>query len=236
MLAQIKTMLELQRINDSILRADEEIKKCNQTIIYWQNEAKKSEVFLKECEANLLNARKFEKSGEIELGGYDDLSKKLEERKMQVSSDKEFSALLNEIDSVSAKKAHLEEELLKNLELLEELTEKYHTEELKHKEVVTNAKADIKTFKERIDRFNEQLTEYKNNFEKNTLDLDDAIRERFKKMLVQKNGKALVELKNGVCSGCNCKITYELQKNVESGDRLITCSNCGRYLYFNAIK
>ena len=42
---------------------------------------------------------------------------------------------------------------------------------------------------------------------------------------------ALARIDNGVCSGCHMSISIILLKEIQRGDKLYTCENCGRILY-----
>src|SRR6476646_3217235 len=46
--------------------------------------------------------------------------------------------------------------------------------------------------------------------------------------------QGLVEVRNQVCSGCHMRVSVGTQYALVAGDKVITCDNCGRYLYLQA--
>lgn len=59
--------------------------------------------------------------------------------------------------------------------------------------------------------------------------LDDELLQRYER-LNQKHGRAIVPVINGVCYGCFMRLPTAVA--TESGKKVLTCENCGRFLYW----
>jgi len=64
-----------------------------------------------------------------------------------------------------------------------------------------------------------------------TLSIDEEILDRYERLLKNKNGLAVVPIEHGVCMGCHMQMTMQTILSVKAEKEIITCSQCGRYLY-----
>jgi predicted nucleic acid-binding Zn-ribbon protein len=47
-----------------------------------------------------------------------------------------------------------------------------------------------------------------------------------------KGGRVIVGVQHGVCGGCHMKLPPQLVISTQNAQELVTCSNCGRILYY----
>jgi len=60
--------------------------------------------------------------------------------------------------------------------------------------------------------------------------LPPDLRARFAKVIETK-GNAIVPLENGICMGCHFQVPVYIKDEVAKS-KAVTCTNCGRFLYF----
>jgi predicted nucleic acid-binding Zn-ribbon protein len=72
--------------------------------------------------------------------------------------------------------------------------------------------------------------------ETNRQDLAGAVNEeargRYERLLRSKGEHVVVGVQHGVCGGCHMKVPPQLLVACQANKELVTCSNCGRILYY----
>ena len=188
-------------------------------------------------ESILLSVNKIEdlvndkSSIDLNINEYKDLIEKYNKQIFQVKSNKEYDALLKEID-------HIEE---KNKELLESINN--INDEIKENEESKN------DFEEKISKMEESLNSNREELnvvsvetktEENTLlkeknkILKDIKDEAFLKQYGDNNSGSILEsISRGSCDNCYSSLPDQLLLDIKKGNKLFLCPDCGIYLYFD---
>lgn len=62
--------------------------------------------------------------------------------------------------------------------------------------------------------------------------VEDGPRRRYERLMTSKGENVVVGVNHGVCGGCHMKLPPQLVISCQSRKDLVTCSNCGRILYY----
>src|ERR1043166_3252727 len=62
--------------------------------------------------------------------------------------------------------------------------------------------------------------------------VDEAARGRYERLVKNKGENIVVGVQHGVCGGCHMKVPPQLLVTCQAEKELVTCSNCGRILYY----
>lgn len=151
---------------------------------------------------------------------------------MEVKTNKEYSAILSEIQDVEKKISNIEDEILMIMELVEEKTEenKGNLERLKLEE--KRFQIERKEKEEEIERLQQLLDiEYKKRKEIEELIDKKVLREYFKIKEIR-NGVAVINVNDYVCQGCHMSMPPQTFNDIKNNNRIIHCSHCSRILYW----
>jgi predicted nucleic acid-binding Zn-ribbon protein len=77
-----------------------------------------------------------------------------------------------------------------------------------------------------------ELQELESNRGELAAALDEASRGRYERLLRSKGENVVVGIQHGVCGGCHMRIPPQLLVLCRGAKELVTCSNCGRILYY----
>jgi len=77
-----------------------------------------------------------------------------------------------------------------------------------------------------------ELIELEANREELAGAVDDIARSRYERLVKNKGENVVVGVQHGVCGGCHMKLQPQLLVSCQAQQELITCSNCGRILYY----
>ena len=195
-----------------------------------QREISDSEKKLQEVTESLGTDRLEKKDAELQLQEKQDKLKKLQERMMAIKTNKEYDALVSEIDQVKGDISDLE---TRTLDLMAEI-EKYE-KELDDLKTQTASIKDInsgqlKSLQEQINSVGSKIS----SKEKERLDLVSQVDKRvistYDRIRKGKGGAAVVAVKKRACGACYKSLPPQKIQEIKLGGRIITCDSCGRML------
>ncbi|MCU0821810.1 MAG: C4-type zinc ribbon domain-containing protein [Spirochaetes bacterium] len=228
----IETMIELQRYWDGVLRALGEIEKAESSIKRYNKELEDTKRIFAGLEFDIKNIKMEIKQKEIDLAEKDDKGKKLENRRFSVKTEKELAAIDRELETINSERGSLEEKLIELFDRLEKKQSDRAAAENGLSEVSKRAGEQIKNLEERINNFRNSHAENKTGFDGLIGSLPPAVSSKFLRHTQSGNGKGIVSLQGQeICSGCNFKIPSHLAQEASKNEKLVNCTNCGRFIY-----
>jgi predicted nucleic acid-binding Zn-ribbon protein len=158
--------------------------------------------------------------------------KKMDGQLGQVKTNKEYSALQQEIGALKADNSLLEEEILK---LFDEV-EAADIEVKKERERLKTVEKDFPAKESEIIRLESEaksnLEKFKQERQTILSQTDPEIRGRYDLIVQKKQGIALAKISGEICAACQLQLRPQLINDVRLGQSLILCENCSRILYF----
>jgi uncharacterized protein len=228
---QIKRLVDLQAIDAQIYRLKKEKGEQPQLIAELEKRFEEKKVNLKALEDKLKALMVKRKERELALAAKEEDIKKAQTQMYQLKTNKEYQAKLKEIEGFGADKSVLEEEILKvfeELDSLKALTEKENSL-LKEEEVVFLAEK--KRIEERIKEVVSELATLENKRKQIVPEADKKILASYERILKNREGLALVAVKDYACQGCFINVPPQVINEIKMHDRLVICESCARILY-----
>ncbi len=227
---QIAALGALQQLDLEIKVIEEKLRKYPQEISRYEEDLENAKTFIADARKELEQIRTSKKEMEHQLEENQSSLKRAEKRLFEIKTYREYEALQKEISETKMTNASLEDDILRFMEVIDNL-EKQITDkeselaerEVDNKKSITDYKAKIKDLE--ITQKNKQQEKEKiiSVIDPDVLPLYEKIKTR--------NGIAIAPARNEVCTGCNMKIPPQLFNEVLTLSRMIQCPNCGRILY-----
>ncbi len=149
---------------------------------------------------------------------------------MGVSTNKEYTAVLKEIELKEEEIGKKEERILELMDSLEETGEKHEDmlRELASKRGVVEAEK--KKFEERVAFLEEDSK--KLGAEKPTFlsELDPLVQRRYQRLIEKYGDVAATRVLGETCGGCGTQLPPQIAVEAKKNNQLISCQNCGRIL------
>ncbi len=184
-----------------------------------------------EAQKSLITEQKTTKSRlELEISNNEETIKKSEEKLFEIKTHKEYEALQKEIAETKRITAGLEDELLQSMEQIEKLETEIAELEESLQEKESNYTEEISDYKQKIDDLRAVYEPKKEEHEKIVTQVKPDILPIYEKVS-KRNGIALAEAKDEVCTGCNMNIPPQLFNEVLTLTRIIQCPNCKKILF-----
>jgi uncharacterized protein len=229
---ELKTIYEAQQIDTQIAENERKmysvpkaIEGLDSEIDELKNKIEKEKVITQELEKEKI---KKEKDLEVEK----EKIKKFELKLHDIKTNKEYQALLKEIESVKEVNERTEEEVLVLMDKIEELKKDYLTSEEYLKRRKVEVEKEKNSLKAELDVIEKSNNEFKEARKKLLNDVSDNLRATYNTLIEKRSGTAVVNLKNGVCLGCFMNIPPQLFIEATKNRQLILCPSCNRIFYF----
>ena len=228
---QLQQLIILQSLDDEIAEDRKLLADIPLQIGARCAELKEKEKILSNAKEELDALQKKRKDIELEVQGENDHMAKAKTKLPAVKTNREYTAILSEVEAIKEKVSGLEDKELEIMEILEEkqkevpgIEKKCNEEDARFQEY--KAKKDAE-----LDRMKQELGVLVAKRENVSGQLDRVIMQRYEKVASSREGRAVVLLKGNICQGCFQHILPQMVIDVKIGESIQRCSNCIRFLY-----
>ena len=229
--SQISNLSKLQTIDSEIyaLRAEKESKPLEIKAIESSFEEKKQH--LAALEKKLLDLQKQRKDKELELASKEESTKKLQTQLYSLKTNKEYQAMLQEIDGVKADASVIEDKILELFEQVDSVKSETEQEKQRLKEGEKLFLDQKKKIEERIKEIDDRLAQLEAQRKQLMPDIEPKILAQYERILLNRDGLAIVSVKDNSCQGCNMLVPPQVINLIKMYERIVTCEVCNRILY-----
>ena len=157
---------------------------------------------------------------------------KTKERLLEVKNNKEYQAMLKEIETAESSRGNIETEIISILEELDKLSVLVKKDEEildQHKKEYEAEKKIIETDLNTIDADAANWAQKRADLKK---DISAEIMARYEKVKNRNNGVGVISVWKQVCNGCHMSIPPHLYNELQKTTELLSCPNCNRIMYF----
>ena len=174
-----------------------------------------------------------QKDKEVELQTREASVKKLQGQLFQVKTNKEYTVMQHEIDTLKADNSLLEEAILKNFDGIDQATKDRQREQQRAAQEQERARAEQARIEREVASIQEQIAQLERTRKTLLPDVPPAALTVYERILKIREGLAMVPLINESCGGCHRRLPPQVINQVYLKADLVTCENCNRILYFD---
>lgn len=155
---------------------------------------------------------------------------------MSIKTNKEYYAMLKEIEQTKRANAQREEELLAVLARYEEIEKRLAEARAEVEEVGGRYRERMVDIDARMSAFDKDIAVLMARKAEVARRLDNGLVRRFEMIFERRDGVAIVPARSqggaASCSGCHMNVSPQLFNQLQREDRIYTCPNCNRILYY----
>jgi len=229
---QLERLIKLQQIDLKLRAVNHVIGEFPSRMAAAELPLRESQVLLSSSKQKMESFEKKKRDKERELEDIDDKIRKLKARTVEIKTNKEYQALLKEIESFEKQRSDREDEILVVMEESDTASGQIRAEEAK-----------FKTEKDRVEALKKKLENEKSEVEKELLTIkeereriaqtvDREIYQLYMSLMEACSGLAVTEAREEICQGCNMNIPPQLFVEIKKNEEIISCPQCRRILYF----
>jgi len=196
---------------------------------------------LKQAEANAetakTDAHRVEtdrKKLEIDAESKRTLVRKYKNQLLEIKNNDQFHALQHEITMAESEIRKTEDHELELMEQYEQAQINAREGRARLDEVTRRIEEQRRYLAEKSASIEKQIKGLEEERSKLAVVIDETILERYGRIARSKHGQAVVRISHGMCAGCHLKLTVQEIHDAHHDAELITCTNCGRILYWMA--
>ena len=232
------SLVKLQSVENRLRAVKTRLSRCRRGVIFQENqlrvlqnelEAKLEEIRLTRIQADRL---------ELELKSRDEHIAKFRAALNVAKSNKEYSAILTELNTSKADNSKLESQvldLMKNIETDESACLETQQQIDQQVEKLNQVRKETEV---KAGEYEKQIDEIQSEWDASSATIPQDVLEMFKRVADTYDGEALAtaeeqgRLKNQsfICGGCFMGLTAETVNQLMTKDDIIRCSNCSRIL------
>ena len=232
---QLQQLIVLQSLDDEIAEHKKLLADIPLQIDTGCTELEEKKKILSNAKEELDALQKERKDLELAVQGENDHMAKAKTKLPAVKTNREYTAILSEVEAIKVKVSGLEDKELEIMEILEEkqkevpgIEKKYNEEDARFQEY--KAKKDAE-----LDRMKQELGVLVAKRENVSGQLDRVIMQRYEKVAGSRDGRAVVMLQGSICQGCFQQILPQMVIDVKVGESIQQCSNCLCFLYLEEV-
>jgi hypothetical protein len=151
---------------------------------------------------------------------------------MDVKTNKEYTAMLHEIETVEREIGATEDQILAEMERGDELKQRVTQEQGRCQEAETRHREEVAALEERVARVEREAGRVEAERDEVAAALPAELRERFERVAAFR-GQGVAEAADGMCTGCRVKLRLQFYVEVKRNDVVRQCEACSRILYFS---
>lgn len=168
---------------------------------------------------------------ETEIGSAEEKLAKYRTQQLQVRKNDEFQALGHEIDTTKTAIETLEEQELGLLYKIDDARKRFAAAEAQLKANISGHEARLQILAEREASLRAELATAQAAVAAARPALDEASLRLYDRVAARQM-PACVPVHGGKCGGCHLRISSENEALSRKGDKLATCDQCGRIVYW----
>ncbi len=230
---QLRTLIDLQALDTRLAFLSGEVAKLPDQLAAIEAGVTESAKAVEALKARLDATRKEIRLKEKDLEYSAAKRAKSEARLYEVKTNKEYSAVLVEIEEIKQEKARIEEEILALMERQERLVVEIREAEAELRHRDARAKAEVTELRRRLADTEAELELVRSDRAALARELPPDVLTSYEKLLRHRGHVAVARvLPGGICEACRVSFTPQTLQELKQQSALITCESCGRYLYW----
>ncbi len=230
MLSDLEMLLRLQVIDYDLGELERSKEYLPDMMENLKREIKESEERFHKTDKELTEAKVLQNSLELEIKTKQDELEKLKSQMMSIKTNKEYDALISQIDSVKETISDKENKVIELLEKIEELSGNIDDYKKKADDIQNQNDKQLAILQEKMDSVGSKISnivEQRNTIIVNVPKRTMSVYERVRK---NRGGDVVVSVKKRACGACFKALPPHRIQEIKRADQIITCDNCGRLL------
>ena len=231
--SQLQTLIELQGFDAKIAGLESEAARLPRQIEAIQTALAEARKAVEMVKGKLDATRKDLRTREKDLEVANVKRQKLEAKLYEVKTNKEYSAVLLEIEEAKQEKAKTEEDILTLMEMQERLGVEIKDAEQRFKTREEQAKQDEAVVRRKLGAVEQELSGQRAERQTRAKELPVGLLASYDRISKARGGVAVAAVSAAaVCGGCRVSIRPQAMQELRTSAGLMICESCGRYLYW----
>jgi len=228
---QLKKLINLQQIDSEIFDLKIELEAFPAKIEEMDRILETKKTGMENADAKLKAIQVQKSERETDMQAAEEKIQKYDSELAQIKTNKEYKAMLEQIDGVKADVSLLEEKILELFDQIEEAQAELKKEKDIFEEESKKNEGEKQKINEERKKVESRLAELNGNRAGITKDIDESILKRYDKILENRGRSALSKVNGEFCEECNMRLRPQVINEAHLKNDIVVCENCSRILY-----
>lgn len=234
MRGQLTLLTALQKVDDqlrSLRREQQALPRQLEAPKRAHNEAREE---LESVQVEIDRNERQQHDLEMELQSTQDALDKVQRKLREVKTNREYSAVLTEIDAGKQQMTCMEDQLLQLMEQAEQKRQAKGVQEQRLRTARDVLQEQGHAVEQASELLNQKILVEREKRRQTAVGLNADLLEVYEKLTAQNDGSVVVHLNDGVCGGCHLKVQPQLISEIRLQKSLHTCPYCRLILLWPA--
>jgi predicted nucleic acid-binding Zn-ribbon protein len=151
---------------------------------------------------------------------------------MEVKTNKEYTAMLHEIESVKEERGGIETSILQSMDSAEDVEAAIRGKEASVAEEQRRVSASLVLLKEEEQEAVARKASLETDRARVEAELPPDLVSEFHRVSRARGGVAVARVVGGLCQGCSVRIQPRIVQQIRRNEGILRCDSCKRFLYF----
>jgi len=230
--SKLGTLIRFQELNLKIVKLEKRTQRIPEEIEAYRQTLEESRQALLEEKRLIEEHQARQRELEMEVVTLRDTLSKHKTQLMEVKTNKEYQAMLHEIEGGERGIEAEEDQILEGMMVIEErekVVQEAQTEYEKEEKEILSKQSQLESFAAQAENEIVDLQKKRGQLEG---EMPEELTQQYQRIASVRNGVALAEAKDQSCQGCHVKLRPQLFTEIRTNREIITCENCSRFLYY----
>jgi len=230
---QLKLLWELQKIDLELRGIKEEKDRYPKEIKKLDEKQKIEKERIQKEREKIESLEKTRRQKEGHLNTEQEKIKRAEGRMSEVKTNKEYQALLSEIDTIKEANSRIEEEILQVMDEIDELKKDLSKREKEMGSTLEKIEGEREKLQEKTAQGEKAWSERVERRELLSKQIESKLVKLYNTLKEKRQGVGVVSVKNETCQGCFLNVPPQMFIEVQKNNALVRCPHCNRILYWD---
>jgi predicted nucleic acid-binding Zn-ribbon protein len=233
MLSDIELLLKLQVIDYDLGELERSKEYIPDMMENLRSENKEAQELFQKTEKELSESQLSQRSLELEISVKQAELKKLQAQMMSIKTNKEYDALISQIDNVKEAISERETQVLELIEKIEKLSSSIDDYRRKATEVGEQNEKQLAILQEKMDSVGTKISIKEDERLRIGMQVPKRTMSVYERVRKNRGGDVVVAVKKRACGACYKALPPHRIQEIKRSDQIITCDNCGRMLIWH---
>jgi len=227
----LEKLVDLHRADMELKRFDAELAEVPRLRQVLEERLASKRGRLEAAREALETSRKARKDNESRVQVLEEKRSKYKGQLMDVKTNKEYTAMLHEIETVEREIGTHEDLILEEMERAEGLVGDVSREEEAFKAIEEEARSEGAELDARQARLEDERKRMATERDRMAAEVPEERLKLYQKIAGHR-GSGAAEARDGMCQACHVKMRPQVWVELKTGDHMLQCASCSRILYY----
>jgi len=159
--------------------------------------------------------------------------KKTKDRLLDVKTNKEYQAMLKEIETLEKKNSEIEDDIILKLEEMDSARKELKTAEQEFEALRLDYEKEKKELEKELDLMDSEISGLLKEQEGLRTEIETDLLKKYDRIRSHVNGRAVVPVWKSVCDACHMNIPPQMYNELQRSEEIMQCPFCSRIIYWD---